>query len=116
MTLAVVGQVSARVSWHADDLKSHNGCSQFDPIAIAHRPAHLCDPLVAGSVDRTAIASDQWGDTRDVIAVMMGDQDGRQPHAASPEPGYNGRRIAGVDDRCGTAVMHDPDVVVPQGG
>ncbi|MDT4864872.1 hypothetical protein FQZ97_996460 [compost metagenome] len=61
----------------------------------------------------------QLGDTADMVAMVVGDQDvGQRPVGMGLQPGQHRRGVTGVDHRAaaGCGVLQQPEVVVGKGG
>jgi len=111
-TWAIIGDVAAGMSGHGDDVEVEGEFGQFDAFAAGERVAHAGDVLQRRAEYGNGKAGEKFRQAADVVAVMMGDENGAEAVAALRKVIEHGRGIAGVDHRDTAPAAQQPDVVV----
>ena len=111
-TWAIIGDVATGVSGHGDDLEPEGQFRQFDAFAAGQRCAYLGDIFEAWAEHGDGKAGEDFRQSADVVAVMMGRENGAQAVAAALKVVEHRRGIARVDHRGVATGAQQPDVVV----
>lgn len=109
-----IGQVIQRMPRYRDDVKAHSDARQRDAFAIADWLGGL--PYRQRPEYRATVSREQRIDPAHMVAMVMGDQDGRQLQMACLQRRLHGRRLAGVHDKGLVADDAKPDIVVLKDG
>ena len=113
--VAGVGDVPPRVAGDLEDGKREPEPRHGDAVALREPVREAVDLLAGGAVHGAAPAAGQPLDPADVVAVVMGHEDGREREAAGLEEGLHGGLVAGVDHGGVAAVLGHPEIVVLEG-
>ena len=101
---------------HRDDLQRDADFGQLEAFAAGQRVRHAGDVLQRRAEHGHGPAGGEFRDAADVIAVVVGGEDGAEAVAAVREVRDHRRRIAGIDHRDMAVGAQQPDVVVVEGG
>ena len=111
-TWAIIGDVAAGMSGHGDDVEVKRNFRQFDTLAASQRVGHAGDVLQFRTEHGNGKAGEKFCQAADVVAVMMGSENGAEAVAALFKVGKHRSGITGVDHRNATSGAQQPDVVV----
>lgn len=114
--LTVVGNVTAGVAGHGDDLEPAGRKCNLDPVTVVDAVRGDSDAFVARRVDLDRFARTESGNAADVIGMVVGQQDRAQAKVPIVQHCLQGCGLAGIHRQgVAFAVGEQPDVVVVQG-
>ena len=114
--LAVIGDVPQGMTGHMEDIQTQampvDLIPVVEPLAVMVRHGVMLGTIEA-SVGEVL---QQLGYAPDVIAVVMGQEDGIQHQIQPSQPFQHGSGLARIDDQAVIFMTDQPDVVVAEGG
>ena len=111
-TWFIIGDVATGMSGHGDDLEFDADFRHFDMLTAALRMCHPGDVLQCRAKYGDRKAVEQFRNAADVVAVMMGGENGAETVAGFRQMPQHRNRIARVDHRDAAGGAQQPDVVV----